>query len=43
MASFELYDIPQVSSIGMLHGVMRYWYKNDDHVGGPGCLKVVLC
>ncbi|KAF8610821.1 hypothetical protein BDV93DRAFT_601778 [Ceratobasidium sp. AG-I] len=32
VASFELYDIPQVSSIGMLHGVMRYWYKSDDHL-----------
>lgn len=42
MASFELYDIPQVSSIGMLHGVMRYWYKNDDHLMLTSIISLAL-
>ncbi|ELU44630.1 hypothetical protein AG1IA_01338 [Rhizoctonia solani AG-1 IA] len=32
IASFELYDMPQPSSIGPLYAVMRYWYKEDDNV-----------
>ncbi|KAG8694033.1 hypothetical protein FRC09_010111 [Ceratobasidium sp. 395] len=42
MASFEQYDLPQDSSIGSLHGVMRYWYTNDDSVGSFTLLKPEL-
>jgi hypothetical protein len=40
MATFELYDVPQPSSIGPLHAVMRYWYQKDDNVSFWWCLKL---
>ncbi|CAE6515573.1 unnamed protein product [Rhizoctonia solani] len=42
MASFELYDIPQPSSIGPLHAVMRYWYEKDDNLMLTSILSLTL-
>ncbi|KAG9124147.1 hypothetical protein FRC07_012653 [Ceratobasidium sp. 392] len=42
MASFEQYDLPQPSSIGPLHGVMRYWYKDDEALQLTSIISLTL-
>ncbi|KAF8682524.1 hypothetical protein RHS04_02466 [Rhizoctonia solani] len=42
IASFELYDMPQPSSIGPLYAVMRYWYKEDDNLMLTSILSLTL-
>ncbi|KAG8689511.1 hypothetical protein FRC11_002226, partial [Ceratobasidium sp. 423] len=42
MASFELYDMPQPSSIGPLYAVMRYWYEKDDNLMLTSILSLTL-
>ncbi|KDN49427.1 hypothetical protein RSAG8_02129, partial [Rhizoctonia solani AG-8 WAC10335] len=42
MASFELYDAPQPSSIGPLYAVMRYWYEKDDNLMLTSILSLSL-
>ncbi|CAE6470530.1 unnamed protein product [Rhizoctonia solani] len=42
MASFELYNAPQPSSIGPLYAVMRYWYEMDDNLMLTSILSLSL-
>ncbi|KAH7340322.1 hypothetical protein B0J17DRAFT_650914 [Rhizoctonia solani] len=42
LASFELYDVPQPSSIGPLYAVMRYWYEQDDKLMLTSILSITL-
>ncbi|CAE6460055.1 unnamed protein product [Rhizoctonia solani] len=42
LASFELYDVPQPSSIGPLYAVMRYWYEQDDNLMLTSILSISL-